>query len=91
MSESQTARKTDCGNPRAYDVGLCSYPECGCPDVPATFGGHSASEVAELCSMLATSADQHRLNYTETAAIARRAANAIRHLLGEDVSNADAI
>lgn len=46
-----------------------------------TFAGHSASEVADLCDLLAQSADRGELNYTETAAIARRASGCIRFML----------
>jgi hypothetical protein len=46
-----------------------------------TFGGHSAAEVADLCELLAASADHGELSYSETAAIARRAAECIRYLL----------
>ena len=55
-------------------------------DYPArTFGGHTAEEVADLCDMLAVSADRMTNSYSETASIARRARDAIRFLLGMEV------
>lgn len=46
--------------------------------------GYPAHEVADLCDMLARSADTMTANsYTEIASIARRGSSAIRHLIGE--------
>ena len=45
------------------------------------FEGHHAAEVAELCDLLAASADQGVVSLNETASIARRAAHCIRFML----------